>query len=684
MKVPRVFQREAHQLRVLLHHHAFLYHTIDKPEISDAEYDALFQRLRELEEAWPELKTASSPTQRIGGEVLDSLDTQPHLFQMYSLDNVYSGSQLLVWAERLTKQYPAFATTKFWLEPKMDGLAVELIYENGQLMQALTRGDGHKGEDVTSNIRTIRNLPLSLTLMPGAQPHRLIVRGEVVISHADFEKLNQKQLLNGCRPFANPRNAAAGSIRQLDSSVTARRPLRFYVYGLADVPRELDWQSQKECMKGLGEMGFSLPMHHKLCQSLKEVLTYYEYMGSIRQSLPFDIDGVVLKVNSLSLQQEMGYTARAPRWAVAIKFPAKQAHTRLLDILVQVGRTGVLTPVAILEPIEVGGVTVSRATLHNEEEILVKDLLIGDEVVIQRAGDVIPEVVRPLKEKRTGSEQSFIFPMVCPSCGGPVTKDDGAKAWRCENKLCPAVRKEALVHFASRTGLDIQGLGKNRLEQFIDAGLVKRPSDIFKLKENDLIKIGRIGPKLAKNILDSVALAREKATLARFICALGIRHVGEQTARTLAFHFGDMDILKNVTGEELQTLPDIGPEVSSAILSFFMNPANQKELATLKETGLWPIQLTTPAQSTHRKGSLAGKKIIFTGTLQKWLRSEAEKLAEERGAVIAKTLSKNVDIVVAGDKAGNKLTKANLLNIPVIDEGMFEKLLELPTGQNDR
>lgn len=391
MNIPRSLQKEAHQLRALLHHHAFLYHTLDSPEISDAEYDALFQRLRELEEAWPELKTASSPTQRIGGEVLDSLSTCPHLFQMYSLDNVYSSEQFRAWVERLAKQYPAVASAEFWLEPKMDGLAVELLYENGQLLQALTRGDGHKGEDVTLNIRTIRNLPLSLLpVADESQPYQLIVRGEVVISHADFEKLNQKQLLDGCKPFANPRNAAAGSIRQLDSSVAAHRPLRFYAYGLAEAPSELKWQSQEECMMGLRKMGFSLPMHHQLCLSLKEVLAYYEHMESIRQSLPFDIDGVVLKVNNLSLQREMGYTARAPRWAVAIKFPARQAHTRLLDILIQVGRTGVLTPVAVLEPIEVGGVTVSRATLHNEGEIQSKELLIGDEVIIRRAGDVIP------------------------------------------------------------------------------------------------------------------------------------------------------------------------------------------------------------------------------------------------------------------------------------------------------
>lgn len=681
-RVPENIRAEVNALRAEIEYHGHRYYVLDDPAISDAEYDALFHRLQQLEEEWPELKDATSPTMRVGGTVLSELTSYPHSERMYSLDNAFSIADLQEFLGRATRQEPAAAQASFWLEPKMDGLAVELIYEKGKLIMALTRGDGEIGEDVTHNLRTVKNVPLALkgTFLSS---ERLEVRGEVVINRKDFEKFNALQGARGNKLFANPRNAAAGSVRQLDSSVAATRPLRFYAYGVARVPEEFSWKTQQECMRSLEKMGFSLAPHAELVASVDEAAQYYETMGTSRAELPFDIDGVVVKINDLALQAKLGYTARAPRWAIAVKFPAVQARTRLLGIEVQVGRTGVLTPVAILEPVSVGGVTVSRATLHNEEELRAKGLKIGDQVIVQRAGDVIPEVVRPVLEERNGQEKDFVFPDHCPVCGSRVYSEPGEVARRCENKLCPAVVRESIIYFASKSGLDIQGIGKRWIEQLVDTGKVRRFSDLFRLTELDLRGFERMGPKLAGNMIAALRHARENATLPRLLCALGIRHVGEQTARTLASHYADLDELGAATSEELTALPDIGPEVAAAIRAFFDSDANRAELVALKELGLWPVQPHAKESESIPAGPLAGKRIIFTGTLARWSRSEAETLAEQFGASIAKSISRKVDIVVAGENAGSKLTKAEELGLMILGEEAFADMLKGATVQDN-
>ena len=678
--VPEDVRIKAKALRAEIEYHGYRYYVLDDPVISDAEYDALFRKLQALEEEWPELKDETSPTMRVGGAVLSELRSYPHSERMYSLDNAFSAGDLREFLSRAIRQEPSSAYASFWLEPKMDGLAVELIYERKKLVMALTRGDGEIGEDVTHNIRTVRNVPLELkgdALFAG----RLEVRGEVVIKRKDFEKFNALQGARGNKLFANPRNAAAGSVRQLDSTIAARRPLRFYAYGVARAPKESGWKTQRECMLALEKMGFSLAPDAKLAASMDEAVQYYESMSIKRAELPFDIDGVVVKIDDLGLQEKLGYTARAPRWAIAVKFPAIQARTRLLGIEVQVGRTGVLTPVAILEPVSVGGVTVSRATLHNEEEVRAKGLKVGDLVLVQRAGDVIPEVVRPLVEERNGREEEFIFPDHCPACGSRVYREPGEVAWRCENKLCPAVVRESIIHFASKSGLDIQGIGKRWIEQLVDKGMVRRFSDLFRLTELDLRGFERMGPKLAANMIEALRAARETATLPKLLCALGIRHVGEQTARTLAARYADIDELAAAAPEELTALPDIGPEVAAAIRAFFDSDANRAEVAALKELGLWPVQPHIKNNAAV-SGPFAGKRIIFTGTLTKWSRSEAEALAERLGAAIAKSVSRKVDIVVAGENAGSKLAKAKELGLTIFDENAFADILKAVSVQD--
>ncbi len=678
--VPEDVRTKAKTLRAEIEYHGYRYYVLDDPVISDAEYDALFRKLQDLEEEWPELKDETSPTMRVGGAVLSELRSYPHSERMYSLDNAFSAGDLQDFLSRAIRQEPSAAYASFWLEPKMDGLAVELIYERKKLVMALTRGDGEIGEDVTHNLRTVRNVPLELKgdeLFAG----RLEVRGEVVIKRKDFEKFNALQGARGNKLFANPRNAAAGSVRQLDSTIAARRPLRFYAYGIARAPQECGWKTQQACMLALEKMGFSLAPDAKLAASMDEAVQYYESMSIKRAELPFDIDGVVVKIDDLGLQEKLGYTARAPRWAIAVKFPAIQARTRLLGIEVQVGRTGVLTPVAILEPVSVGGVTVSRATLHNEEEVRAKGLKVGDLVLVQRAGDVIPEVVRPLVEERNGREEEFVFPDHCPACGSRVYREPGEVAWRCENKLCPAVVRESIIHFASKSGLDIQGIGKRWIEQLVDKGMVRRFSDLFRLTELDLRGFERMGPKLAANMIEALRAARETATLPKLLCALGIRHVGEQTARTLAARYADIDELAAAAPEELTALPDIGPEVAAAIRAFFDSDANRAEVAALKELGLWPVQPHIKNNAAV-SGPFAGKRIIFTGTLTKWSRSEAEALAERLGAAIAKSVSRKVDIVVAGENAGSKLAKAKELGLTIFDENAFADILKAVSVQD--
>jgi DNA ligase (NAD+) len=529
---------------------------------------------------------------------------------------------------------------------------------------------------------TLRNLPLQLPASGDAEqdvPEYLEVRGEAIMSLSDFQRLNRQQAEEGRRLFANPRNAAAGSVRQLDPGITASRPLRFFAYGVGLV-RWPDgtkrWLTQEQIMRGLAGLGLSTVPQAGICRDSEEVKHYFRHLEAGRLDLAFETDGVVAKVNSLDQQQRLGSTARAPRWAMAIKFRAEQAETVLRQIQVQVGRTGVLTPVARLEPVSVGGVTVSRATLHNEDEIRAKDLRVGDRVVVQRAGDVIPEVVRPLPEKRTGGEREFVFPKQCPACGGRVDRLPGEVAWRCLNSSCPAQLKQALIHFVSKSGLDIEGLGNKWVEALVDRGYVKDFADLFHLGKGQLVEMERMGDKLARNILGAIERAREEADLQRVISALGIRLVGWETARVLASHYRGLDRLSAASEEELQRIPDIGPEIAASIRSYFANPANRRMLAKLKRAGLWPGSAEDSASSSQQEGALQGKRLIFTGRLGSLTRDRARELAEAAGGKVVGSVSGKLDYIVAGEAPGSKLNKAREAGATVLSEEAFLHLVQ--------
>ncbi len=662
-------------LREVLEYHSYCYYVLDDPRLSDGEYDALFRELQALEAAYPDLLTPDSPTRKVGGQILEGLVARAHTLRMYSLDNIFSPQDWQDWLDKLQRLSSEAAAGAFWVDPKMDGLALEVIYEQGRFVSALTRGDGETGEDVTHNMLTVANLPLRLRQLPGSRlPERLEVRGEVMITRADFERLNARRLEAGEKTFANPRNAAAGSVRQLDSKVAASRPLRFYAYGLGEVvwpEGVVGWRYYSEMMHAFQVMGFTVPPQGIACASAAEVAARYTYITEIRRDLPFEIDGVVIKVNDFAHEQSLGYTARAPRWAVAWKFKATQAETRLKDIDVQVGRTGVLTPVAILEPVEVGGVTVSRATLHNEDEIAAKDLRVGDMVLVQRAGDVIPEVVRPLPEARDAANppQRFVFPHVCPVCHSPALRLPEESAWRCVNRSCPAVARLAITHFVSKAGLDIMGVGKRWVEELFSAGKIHDAADLFELTAKDLLEFEGMGEVSAAKFVASLEKAGHEATLPRFICALGIRLVGEQTARVLAAHYPDMDALASATPDELTALPDIGPEVSESIAGFFDNPANRQLLERFRGFGLWPRMPLAPKSGEGLPWT--GMKFIFTGTLSTFSRDAAQKEVEQRGGHALQAISAKVDVVVAGEKAGSKLEKARKLGLTVWTENEF-------------
>ncbi len=673
-------QARAQELRELLEHHSWRYYVLDDPEISDAEYDRLLRELSELEKRFPSLADPASPTSRIGGAVLDSLEARDHTLRMYSLDNALSLTDWREYVERTLRLLPGLEASRlaFWVDPKMDGLAMELIYENGLLTTALTRGDGHKGEVVTEAMRTVKNIPLRLR---GEAPRFIEVRGEVVMTTRDFAALNRKQDEAGLKPFANPRNAAAGSVRQLDSRITASRPLRFMAYGVGMVDGVAGgtWPTYHELMQALNAMGFASAPEARVCSDPEAVEAAFNALNAQRDQLPFEIDGVVAKLNDTSLQEKLGYTARAPRWALALKFPPMQAETVLQDIAVQVGRTGVLTPVANLKPVRIGGVTVARATLHNEDEIRAKDLLIGDTVLVQRAGDVIPEVVCSLPEKRSGRETEFVFPSHCPACNSPVFRETGEVARRCVNSSCPAVLKESIRFFVSKGGLDIQGIGSRWIEEFVDKGLVHSTADLFTLTHAALDGLDRMGKKLADNMLQALEHAKKESRLAQMISALGIRHVGAQTAKALAARYRDLDQVAAAGFEELQTIPDIGPQVAESICLYFDTPANKELLARFRALGLWPR--SAPPAPEVSEGPLAGKSILFTGTLSSLSRAEAQSAAEEAGARVVSGVSRKLDMLVAGEAAGSKLTKAEALGIRVLNEAAFLELLRQNSGK---
>ncbi len=670
-------RERAAELRDFLTYHNYRYHTLDDPKISDTDYDSAYRELLALEQRFPELQSADSPTRRVGGQVLDRLETRAHRRRMYSLDNVFSNEEWTAFLKRISNALPDLDPV-FWCDPKMDGLALEVAYENGHLGFALTRGDGEVGEVVTEAIRTVRNLPLSL---PVPCPSYVEIRGEVLFRQADFERMNERQRKAGGKIFANARNAAAGSVRQLDTSITAGRPLRFLAYGVGELdwgqqPTDIEtphWTSYSGLMDCLRAWGFETPPGGRRCDSPACVQAYYQEVLEKRDSLAYAIDGMVIKVDALEAQRALGHTARAPRFAVAWKFPAQQATTRLLDITVQVGRTGVLTPVAELEPVNVGGVLVSRATLHNEDEIKNRDVRIGDMVFVRRAGDVIPEVLGSVPDERPAESEPYLFPHCCPSCGMPAHRIEGEAAWRCVNLSCPAMIRQSISHFVSKAGLDIEGLGQRWTELLVASGRVKNPADLFTLTVPELLRYERMGTRLAGKFVAALDTARQKATLQRLICALGIRHVGEQTAKTLAAAYRDLDSLQQAKSEDLQQLHDIGPEVASSIRAFFTDASNRLLLQRLHELGVWPVRTENAARS--HSGALTGKKILFTGTLS-IPRSSAQILAEQAGAEIVGGVSRKLDLLIAGENPGSKLGKARDLGITIVDEAGFMALIQ--------
>ncbi|HAO25124.1 MAG TPA: DNA ligase, partial [Methylophaga sp.] len=634
----------------------------DDPEVTDAEYDRLFAELKQLETKYPVLVTPDSPTQRVGSAPLNKFTQVTHAMPMLSLDNVFDEAELTAFNQRVRDRLNTDAVITYAAEPKLDGLAISIRYENGLLVQAATRGDGAVGEDVTENVRTIRNIPLKLH--GNNVPQVVEIRGEIYMPKAGFEKLNQQRLANNEKLFVNPRNAAAGSLRQLDSSVTASRPLALFCYGLGEIEGMERPASHTEAMQIIKKWGGAVCPDTKQLQGVDECLEYLHQIGERRASLSYDIDGVVFKVDDSRLQDRLGFVSRAPRWAIAYKFPAQEESTQVLDIEVQVGRTGALTPVARLQPVFVGGVTVSNATLHNEDEVRRKDVRIGDTVIIRRAGDVIPEVVQVVKDKRPDNAVEFVMPSQCPVCGAEVERVEGEAVARCSGGLfCGAQRKEAIKHFASRKALDIDGLGDKIVEQLVDAELIKDPADLFYLTKAQFSALDRMGDKSAENLVNALNHAKN-TRFARFLYALGIREVGEATARSLALHFVKLDKLTTAKEDELIEIEDVGPVVAHHIYTFFRQEHNLDVIQRLLDAGVsWPEEKPVYADS-----ELTGKTVVLTGTLENLSRSEAKEKLLALGAKVAGSVSAKTDYVVAGRDAGSKLNKAQSLGIEVVDE----------------
>lgn len=665
-----VYERAA-WLRNELNRHSYAYYVLDNPSIPDAEYDRLFSELQQLEAAHPNLLLPDSPTQRVGGEPLPEFHQVQHEVPMLSINNGFSEEDIQNFDRRVREGLSSAETIRYACELKFDGLAINLRYEQGVLVLASTRGDGFTGEDVTANIRTIRSIPLKL--QTSNPPDLIEVRGEVLMFKADFAKLNQRQREANQKEFANPRNAAAGSLRQLDSRITAQRSLRFFAYGIgrldgADMPQRhsglLDWYQT---------MGIAVCAERTVVFGAQGLLNFFGDIGRRRTQLPYEIDGVVYKLDEIEQQKRLGFVSRAPRFAIAHKFPAEEAITTVVDIEIQVGRTGALTPVARLEPVAVGGVTVTNATLHNEDEVRRKDIRIGDCVIVRRAGDVIPEIVANVPERRPSNAHEFIMPTNCPVCGSAIVRPEDEAVARCAGGwlTCAAQRKGGLLHFVSRRAMDIEGLGEQLVEQLVDRGLVTTPADFFKLSLVTLSDLDRMAKKSAQNILDALEKSK-KTTLARFIYALGIRHVGESTAKSLARHFGNLDALLTADEAQIVSVNDIGPVVAQSILSFFSDPLNRQLIDQLRDSGIhW--EEGEPDQTTDL---LAGKTFVLTGTLPTLSRDDARAMIEAAGGKVAGSVSKKTTYVVAGDEAGSKLTRAEELGIAILDEEMFLKLVE--------
>ena len=658
-------------LRETLRHHEYLYYVLDAPEVSDAQYDTWMRELRALEEEHPELRTEDSPTQRVGGKPKEGFVKVAHSRPMLSLDNAYDEAELREW-DRRVRELAGEETVAYVCELKMDGLSLALTYENARLVRGVTRGDGVIGEDVTSNVRTIRSVPLSISparMLASGLPANFEVRGEVVLPMAAFQKLNAERVEQGLAPAANPRNAAAGTLRTLEPNIVAQRRLDFYAYfGLSE--SGYIFPQQSETLDALNAAGFRVNPKRALVQNIDAAWEFIAKADALRESLPYEIDGVVIKVNSRALQDKLGFTGRAPRWAIAYKFAARSAATQVQNITVQVGRTGKLTPVAELTPVPIGGTTVSRATLHNADEITRLDLKIGDWVTVERGGDVIPKVVAVLREKRPADTRDFIFPTHCPECGSIVVREEDEVDFRCINVNCPARLRESLLYFSARKVMNIEGLGEAVVNQLTERGLVRNLADIYQLDEAALLSLDRIGEKTAQSLLQEIARSKQ-APLDRVLLGLGIRFVGERTAQFLADAFGSMDRLMQASTEELERVQEIGPRISMSIQEFFQVPANRELIEKLRQAGL-----NFTAEQKKISSKLSGLTFVLTGTLPTLTREEAKERIEREGGNVSGSVSKKTSYVVAGNEAGSKLDKARKLGVPILNEVELMELLE--------
>lgn len=661
---------EADKLRREIRHNEYLYYVLDAPEITDAEYDRMMVRLRELEARYPDSIPADSPTQRVGGRASSQFTEVRHLEPLLSLGNVFSAEELRAFDERVRSGLPAGSKVEYVMEPKIDGLACSLIYENGKLVRAATRGDGVVGENVTANVRTIRSIPLTLKVPEGeAVPELLDVRGEVYMPRQAFMRLNEQRAERGESEFANPRNAAAGSLRQLDPQVTASRSLSFFAYYLVGEGAQ---PKHSESLALLARYGFKVSENYKVVENIDEAIKYIGDFNELRQGLSYDTDGAVIKVNDVYQQRILGATGKDPRWATAYKYPPEQAETTLEDIDWRVGRTGVLTPTAVLTPVKLSGSVISRATLHNEDFIRAKDIRIGDRVVINKAGEIIPEVLRVVVEKRTGDEKEVEIPGVCPECGWRVERQGEEAAIRCTNPHCPALGREGLIHFVSRDAMNIEGCGPSVINALLDAGLVRDAADLYSLRKDDLLKLERMGEKSADNLLAALDESK-KNELDKLLFALGIRHVGAKVARILATEFGSMEKLQQAQPEELAQIRDIGDKIAESAVTWLNVPANIDLVERLAAAGL-TMTFTPPA--SQEDNPFFGKTLVFTGTMPTLGRAEAKTMAQDVGAKVSGSVSKKTDYVIAGAEAGSKLEKAQQLGVTVIDEAEFLRLLK--------
>jgi DNA ligase (NAD+) len=664
-----ILKKRLDELRSLLHRYNYEYYVLNAPSVADETFDGLLRTVTAIETSRPDLITPDSPTQRVGGQPLATFDKVTHAAPLLSLGNAFSAEELRAFDNRVRSA--AGRAVEYVVELKIDGLAVNLIYQAGRLSRAATRGDGEVGEDVTSNVKTIRSIPLVLQADANAFPASFEVRGEVFMPKPAFERLNRERAATGEPLFANPRNAAAGSLRQLDPKITAGRTLDFFAYALGQ-RQALPVQTHAEVLEELARAGFHTNRKHRVFPDIEAVIDYCASWADKRRELDYEIDGLVIKVNDLRLQEELGNTAKEPRWAIAWKFPAEQAVTVVEDIFIGVGRTGVLTPTAILRPVFVAGSTVSRATLHNEDFIREKDVRIGDTVIIHKAGEVIPEVVSVMTEKRTGSETKFVMPSECPECGKPVVRKEGEAAHRCVNPACPAMAREGLIHFVSRDAMNIDGLGPSIIETLLDAGLIADAADLYKLSVADLAELERMGEKSASNLVQAIQISKE-AGLARLLFALGIRFVGTKVAGTLAKTYGQIDVVAAAAMDELVQIPDIGPRIAESVVGYFADSEHLQLIEKLRQAG---VRLEEIKPDNQLAQIFAGKTFVLTGTLETLGRSEAAAEIEKRGGKAASSVSKKTDFVVAGAEAGSKLTKAKELGVPVLTETEFLAMLE--------